>query len=112
MHTVVWLEDWRHRNFIDDNIKKCSVWTVVNSDGAVRTRNDYWHLIRNWEFLDYLRDFLLRNKVYVMSSQSELLITGRMALRTFPVKLLEVFKNIGGDTFFPFLLRVRMVAEK
>jgi len=47
-----------------------------------------------------------------MSSQSELLISGRMALRTFPVKLLEVFKTIGGDIFFPFLLRVRMIAEK
>jgi hypothetical protein len=47
-----------------------------------------------------------------MSSQSELLITGRMTLRAFAVKLLEVFKTIGGDTFFSFLLRVRMVAEK
>jgi hypothetical protein len=46
-----------------------------------------------------------------MSSQSELLIAGRMALRTFPVKLLEVFKTIGRDTF-SFLLRARMVAEK
>ena len=51
-------------------------------------------------------------KMTVMNSQSEMLINERMALRTFPVKLLEVFKTSGGDISFPFLLLVRMVAEK
>jgi hypothetical protein len=51
-------------------------------------------------------------KMTVMNSQSEMLINERMALRTFPVKLLEVFKTSGGDISSPFLLLVRMVAEK
>jgi hypothetical protein len=34
MHTVFWLEGWRHRNY-EDNIKMYSVWTVMKSDGFV-----------------------------------------------------------------------------